>query len=84
MSERCYYKVDNANSILFKKTNEFLDMEEQLRKKKKETIEAQIPKFSLYRGVKGFTRIVRYIGFVFVDQDNIDPKVWNTKEFEGS
>lgn len=83
MSERCYYKVDNTNSILFKRTNEFLDMEEQLRKKQKETIEAHIPKFSLYRGERGFTRIFRYTGFVFVDQDNIDAKVWNTKEVEG-
>lgn len=83
MSERCYYKVENTNSALFKKTNEFLDMEKQLRIKQKETVEAQIPKFSLYRGERGFTRIVRYTGFVFVDQDNIDPKVWNTKEVEG-
>lgn len=83
MSERCYYKVDNTNSILFKRTNEFLDMEEQLRKKQKETIEAHIPKFSLYRGERGFTRIFRYTGFVFVDQDNIDAKVWNTKEVGG-
>lgn len=83
MSERCYYKVDNANSILFKKTNEFLDMEEQLRKKQKETIEAKIPKFSIYRGEKGITRIVRYTVFVFVDQENINSKVWNTKEVEG-
>lgn len=83
MSERCYYKVENTNSILFKRTNEFLDMEEQLSKKQKETIEARIPKFSLYQGERGFTRIVRYTGFVFVDQDNIDPKVWNTKEVEG-
>ena len=83
MSERCYYKVENTNSILFKRTNEFLDMEKQLRIKQKETVEAQIPKFSLYRGERGFTRIVRYTGFAFVDQGNIDPKVWNTKEVEG-
>lgn len=83
MSKRCYYKVEDTNSILFKKANEFLDMEEQLRQKQKETIEALIPKFSLYRGERVFTRIVRYTGFVFVDQDNIDPKIWNTKEVEG-
>lgn len=83
MSERCYYKVENTNSILFKRTNEFLDMEEQLRKKQEETVEAHVPNFSLYRGERGFNRIVKYIGFVFVDQDNIDHKVWNTKEVEG-
>lgn len=58
-------------------------MEEQLRKKQKETIEAHVPKFSLYRGERGSNRIVRYTGFVFVDQDSIDHKVWNTKEVEG-
>ena len=30
MSERCYYKVEDANSELFKNASEFLNMEQEL------------------------------------------------------
>ena len=83
MSERCFYKIEQKEDGLFKKANEFLDMEEELRNTQKNTIETQLPKFSKYRGKKGFNRIVRCTGFVFDDQENIDPKVWNTKEVDG-
>ena len=82
MSERCFYKIEQKDCGLFKKASEFLDMEEELREIQKKTIESQLPKFSMYQGQRGFTRIVRYTGFVF-DERNIDPKVWKTKEVDG-
>lgn len=83
MSERCFYKIEQKEDGLFKKANEFLDMEEELRNTQKNAIESKIPEFSKYQGESGFHRIVRYNGFVFDDQENIDPKVWNTKEVDG-
>ena len=75
--------MENTDSALFVKVSGFLDHERKLHDEQKKVIEAQLPKFSVYRGTRGFNRIVRYTGFVFVDQDGIDPKVWNTKEVEG-
>lgn len=83
MSERCYYKVDNKNCELFKKTSDFLSMEEELIEIQKKSVEEKVPKFSHYQGRRGFTRIIRYVGFVFDDQENIDKKVWKTKEVDG-
>lgn len=81
--ERIYYKVENKDSALYKKAKEFLAMEEKLRETQREAIESKVPKFSKYKGRKGFNRIVRYTGFVFDDKENIDPKVWKTKEENG-
>lgn len=81
--DRCYYKVSDQGCDLFKKTSEFLTMEEQLRQAQKEAIEARVPKFTTYRGERGFNRIIRYKGFVFEDQESIDPKVWTTKMVDG-
>lgn len=77
-SEQLYYKVENKDSDLFKRASEFLAMEEKLREIQRKTIESKVPKFSKYRGEKGFNRIVRYTGFVFDDKESIDPKVWKT------
>ena len=82
-SERLYYKVENKDSDLFKRANEFLAMEEKLREIQRNTIESQLPKFSKYKGEIGFNRIVRYTGFVFDEKESIDPKVWKTKELDG-
>ena len=81
--EPIYYKVENKDSDLFKGANEFLSMEENLREIQKKTIESQLPKFSKYKGEKGFNCIVQYTGFVFDDKESIDPKVWKTKEENG-
>lgn len=81
--ERIYYKVENKDSALYKKAKEFLAMEEKLRETQREAIESKVPKFSKYKGRKGFNRIVRYLGFVFDDKESIDPKVWKTKEENG-
>ena len=81
--ERIYYKVENKDSALYKKANDFLAMEEKLRETQRNAIESKVPKFSKYKGAKGFNRIVRYTGFVFDDKENIDPKVWKTKEENG-
>ena len=81
--EQIYYKVENKDSELFKRANAFLVMEEELRETQKRTIELQLPKFSKYQFLKGFNRIVQYTGFVFDDKENIDPKVWKTKEENG-
>lgn len=83
MSERCYYKVDNKNCDLFKKASDFLAMEKELIEIQKKSVEEKVPKFSHYQGRRGFTRIIRYVGFVFDDQENIDKKVWKTKEVDG-
>lgn len=83
MSERCYYKVEDTNSELFKNASEFLNMEQELRDIQKKAVEEKVPKFSQYRGIRGFTRISQYEGFVFDDQENIDEKVWKTKEVDG-
>lgn len=83
MSERIFYKVENKDSELFKKASEFLEVEDRLREEQKAAIEAKVPKFKTYRGAKGFNRIVRFTGFVFEDQQNIDPKVWKTEEKDG-
>lgn len=82
-SEQLYYKVENKDSDLYKKAKEFLTMEEKLRETQRKTIESQLPKFSKYKGRKGFYRIVQYTGFVFDDTESIDPKVWKTKEENG-
>lgn len=82
-SEQLYYKIENKDSDLFKRANEFLAMEEKLREIQRNTIESQLPKFSKYKGEIGFDRIVRYTGFVFDDKESIDPKVWKTKEENG-
>lgn len=81
--ERIYYKVENKDSALYKRANEFLTMEEKLREIQRNAIESKVPKFSKYKARKGFNRIVRYTGFVFDDKENIDPKVWKTKEENG-
>ena len=81
--EQIYYKVKNKDSVLFKRANEFIAMEENLREIQKKTIESQLPKFSKYKGEKGFNRIVQYTGFVFDDKESIDHKVWKTKEENG-
>ena len=81
--ERIYYKVENKDNALYKKANDFLAMEEKLRETQRNAIESKVPKFSKYKGAKGFNRIVRYTGFVFDDKENIDPKVWKTKEENG-
>ena len=83
MSERIYYKVENKDSELFRKASEFLAMEDRLREEQKSAIEAKVPKFKMYRGERGFNRIVRFIGFVFEDSQNIDSKVWKTEEKDG-
>ena len=83
MSERCYYKVEDINSELFKNASEFLNMEQELIDIQKKAVEEKVPKFSHYRSRRGFTRIGQYAGFVFDDQENIDKKVWKTKEVEG-
>ena len=81
--EQLYYKVENKDCDLFKRAKEFLAMEEKLREKQRKTIESELPKFSKYKYKKGFNRIVLYTGFVFNDEENIDPKVWKTKEENG-
>ena len=78
--EPIYYKVENKDSELFKRAHVFLAMEEELREIQRKTIESKLPKFSKYQFLKGFNRIVQYTGFVFDDKENIDPKVWKTKE----
>lgn len=83
MTERCYYKVENTDSDLFKKSSAFLDMEEELINVQKQAIEKKVPNFSYYRGSRGFNRVIRYLGFVFEDQENIDKKVWKTKGVDG-
>lgn len=82
-SEQLYYKVENKDSDLYKRANEFLVMEDKLREIQRKAIESKVPKFSKFKWSKGFNRIVRYIGFVFDDKENIDPKVWKTKEEDG-
>ena len=81
--EQIYYKVENKDNDLFKRANVFLAMEENLREIQKKIIESQLPKFSKYKGEKGFNRIVQYTGFVFDDKESIDHKVWKTKEENG-
>ena len=81
--EPIYYKVENKDSELFKRAHVFLAMEDELREIQRRTIESQIPKFSKYKCLKGFNRIVQYTDFVFDDKENIDPKVWKTKEENG-
>lgn len=83
MSERCYYKVEDVDSDLYKRASEFLDMEKELINVQKRAIEKKVPKFSFYKGSMGFERVIRYIGFVFDNQENIDKKVWKTKEVDG-
>ena len=83
MSQRVYYKVTDTECDLYKRTSEFLAMEEGLRKTQREAVEARVPKFTTYRGDRGFNRIIRYIGFVFENVDGIDPKVWTTKLVDG-
>ena len=82
-TERLYYKIENKDSDLFKKANEFLAMEDKLRETQRKAIESKVPKFSKFKWSKGFNRIVRYIGFVFYENESIDPKVWKTKEENG-
>lgn len=82
-SVQLYYKVENKDSDLYKRANEFLSMEEKLREIQRKAIESKVPKFSKYKGAKGFNRIVRYTGFVFDDRESIDAKVWKTKEEDG-
>ena len=82
-SVQLYYKVKNKDSVLFKRANEFLAMEDELREMQRKTIESKLPKFSKYQFIKGFSRVVQYTGFVFDDKENIDPKVWKTKEENG-
>ena len=81
--EQIYYKVENKDSELFKRANVFLAKEEELREIQRKTIESKLPKFSKYKGEKGFNRILIYPGFVFDDKESIDPKVWKTKEENG-
>ena len=81
--EQLYYKVENKDCDLFKRANVFLAKEEELREIQRKTIESKVPKFSKYKGEKGFNRIVIYTGFVFDDKESIDPKVWKTKEDNG-
>ena len=50
--EQIYYKVENKDNDLFKRANEFIAMEENLREIQKKTIESQLPKFSKYKGEK--------------------------------
>lgn len=83
MSQRVYYKVTDQNSELFKKSSEFLQMEEELRANQKKVVEERVPKFTTYRGERGFHRIIRYKGFVFENVDDIDPKTWVTKLVDG-
>lgn len=39
MSERCYYKVEDTNSELFKNASEFLNMEQELIDIQKKAVE---------------------------------------------
>ena len=83
MSQRVYYKVTDTECDLYKKSSEFLVMEEELRKTQREAVEACVPKFTTYRGERGFNRIIRYKGFVFENVDDIDQKTWVTKLVDG-
>ena len=83
MSQRVYYKVTDTECDLYKKSSEFLAMEEELRKTQREAVEARVPKFTTYRGERGFNRIIRYKGFVFENVDETDPKAWVTKLVDG-
>jgi hypothetical protein len=77
-SVQLYYKVENKDSDLYKRANEFLAMEKKLQEIQRNAIKSKVPKFSKYKARKGFNRIVRCIGFVFDDKESIDPKVWKT------
>ena len=46
MSERCYYKVEDTNSELFKNASDFLNMEQELRENKKKAAQDKV--FSWY------------------------------------
>lgn len=81
--ERNYYKVTDTNCELFRKASEFLQMEQELRDTQKKAIKARVPKFTTCRVDRGFNRIDRYIGFVFDNVDDIDPKTWVTKLIDG-
>lgn len=84
MAERCYYKVTDNSSKLYKHCSEFLQHEDELRKAQKSAIEARVPSFKMYYGSKGFHRIVTYTGFVFDDPESLDPKEWKTELVEGN
>lgn len=83
MAERSYYKVTDTKSDMYKECSEFLQHEAELRKAQKEAIEARVPKFEKYRGIKGFDRIVTFTGFVFDEPEKLDPKEWNTELVDG-
>ena len=61
----------------------FLTWRKKLINVQKQAVEKKVPKFSCYKGSLGFERVIRYVGFVFEDQENIDKKVWKTKEVGG-
>lgn len=82
-SVQLYYKVDNKDSDLYNRANEFLAIEEKLREIQRKSIESKVQKFSKFKAIKGFNRIVQYTGFIFDDTESIDPKVWKTKEENG-
>ncbi|MCQ2257633.1 MAG: hypothetical protein MJZ41_06515 [Bacteroidaceae bacterium] len=83
MPQRVYYKVTDTECGLYKKTSEFLAMEEELRKTQHEAVKARVPKFTTFLGERDFNRIIRYKGFVFDNVDDIDTKVWTTKLVDG-
>lgn len=80
---RVFYKVIDSSSELYRKCNDFLKMENDLREAQKNAIRERVPEFKTYYGERGFNRIHKYTGFVFEHVYDIDSKVWTTKMVNG-
>ena len=86
-----YYKVTNKESEVYKQLFELRQTEQQIEENNEKLLAEKIPykweEFSGYIGQQNFGRTTQYCGFVFLEPEKVDLKVWkrdkdNKKLFE--
>lgn len=83
-----YYKIENKECEVYKKLHEMRTNEIQWGKENEKAIEEKTGlKWDLFLGREGqqtFNRVTNYSGFVFLEPEKVDLKIWKkTKEYKG-
>lgn len=75
-----YYKITNKDSEVYKQMSALLTKEKEIEDNNEKTLAEKIPykweqSFG-YSGQQNFTRTTEYSGFVFLEPEIVDAKVW--------
>jgi hypothetical protein len=75
-----YYKIENKESEIYKSLFELRQKEMMIEKENRKAIEEKIlnewDEYLGYFGQQNFERVARYIGFNFINTEEVDLNVW--------